>query len=63
MGGAEVIAIRVANRKNTKEGRYVGRPSPLGNPYWVEAFGREGAVRRYREWFSRAKGEGMVARA
>jgi hypothetical protein len=63
MGGAEVISIRVANRKNTREGRYVGRPSPLGNPYRVEAFGREGALRRYREWFSRVKSEGKVARA
>jgi hypothetical protein len=63
MGGAEVISIRVANRKNTREGRYVGRPTLLGNPYRVEAFGREGAVRRYREWFSRVKSEGKVAQA
>jgi hypothetical protein len=63
MGSAEVIFIRVVNRKNTREGRYVGRPTPLGNPYQVEAFGREGAVRRYCEWFSRVKSEGKVAQA
>jgi len=62
MGSAEVISIRVANRKNTREGRYVGRPTPLGNPYRVEAFGREGAVRRYRDRFARVKGEEKVAR-
>jgi hypothetical protein len=63
MGGAEVISIRVANRKNAREGRYVGKLTPLGNPYRVEAFGRERAVRRYREWFSRVKSEGKVAQA
>lgn len=34
------------------EGIYVGRPSPLGNPFTVEEHGREVAIIFYRTWLS-----------
>jgi len=29
---------------------YIGRPSKWGNPFNVEQYGREGAIRRYEEY-------------
>lgn len=29
---------------------YVGRPSPFGNPFSVERYGRAGALQRYSDW-------------
>ena len=29
---------------------YIGRPSKWGNPYNVQQYGREGAIRRYKEY-------------
>lgn len=51
--------IRIVNKKVSKEdGIYIGRPSPLGNPFshlpdTLGAFrvaSREEAVERYRDW-------------
>lgn len=51
--------IRVKNKKNWKgEGEYIGRPSPLGNPYShkessiaeLKCECRDEAVSKYREW-------------
>lgn len=50
--------IKVVNQKRTKEGEYIGRPSPLGNPYgWTEDVpkdlrveDRETAIRCYQSW-------------
>lgn len=41
--------IRVANRKtHSGTGFYVGRGTPLGNPF--KDYGRKENIRRYREW-------------
>lgn len=51
-------AITVVNQRKTTEGEYIGRPSPLGNPFgWQEdhpdatrVSNREEAIACYREW-------------
>lgn len=45
---------RVANRRRGAEGVYVGRPSPLGNPFpaEIEAL-RSEAIERFRAWLWR----------
>jgi hypothetical protein len=43
--------IRVTNRKTGGDGEYVGRPSPLGNPFVLGKDGdRETVVAKYLEW-------------
>jgi hypothetical protein len=43
--------ITIANKRNTKEGFYIGRPSPLGNPFIIGRDGtREEVIEKYREW-------------
>lgn len=44
--------IRIENKKTYKgDGFYVGRPSPLGNPFPVDAkTSRAKAIDKYREW-------------
>lgn len=50
--------ITVVNKYNTSEGEYIGRPSPLGNPYThmegtkaeFKVSSREEAVEKYRDW-------------
>lgn len=56
--------IKVVNRKTYKgtDGVYVGRPSPLGNPYThvpskyaeFKVATRDEAVEKYREWLQNA---------
>ena len=46
--------ITVVNKHRhvpTENDVYIGRGSPLGNPYTVEAYGRAGAIARYEHWF------------
>ena len=64
--------IRIANRKTWKgQGHYVGRPSPLGNPYShvlgtlaeFKVATRDEAVDKYRDWlFSRLDGDNPATR-
>lgn len=44
--------ITITNRKTnaTESGIYVGRPSPLGNPYPVLEHTRDRALEMYRKW-------------
>jgi hypothetical protein len=72
--GAEgkVGMIRVENRKTWRgEGHWVGRPSPLGNPYShvcgttaeFKVATRDEAVEKYREWlFKRLDGDNPATR-
>ena len=45
--------ISIENKKTYKgDGFYIGRPSPLGNPFAVDAkTSRTKAISLYREWF------------
>lgn len=43
--------MRVGNKKNGDEGVYIGRPSPLGNPFVMGKDGsREDVVKKYTRW-------------
>ena len=44
--------IRVVNKRNyTGDGEYIGRPSPLGNPFRIGEDGtREETIQKYRTW-------------
>lgn len=43
--------ITVTNKKSGGKGEYIGRPSPLGNPFRIKGNGgREEVIRKYREW-------------
>jgi len=43
--------IRIKNKRTYRgEGIYVGRPSLLGNPFSVSVYGKQKAIRLYREW-------------
>lgn len=39
---------------------YIGRPSPLGNPYGVKEFGREGAVDNFYSYLKREEALGAA---
>ncbi len=47
--------ITIVNRKHHRgEGVYIGRPSPLGNPYRIGEHGtREEVIAKYRVWLWR----------
>lgn len=47
--------IRIENKKTYRgEGVYIGRPSPLGNPFKIGQHGtREEVVQRYKAWLWR----------
>lgn len=47
--------IRIENKKHYRgEGVYIGRPSPLGNPFKIGEYGtRREVIARYREWLWR----------
>lgn len=53
--------IRVLNKRNTDRGIYIGRPTPLGNPFTHLTYGsaphrvnsRDEAVEMYRKWVVR----------
>ncbi len=44
--------ITVVNKRQPKDGHreYVGRPSPLGNPYPLSHYEREESIRLYKRW-------------
>lgn len=45
------MTITVANKRSGAKGEYVGRPSPLGNPFVVGRDGtREEVIAKYAEW-------------
>lgn len=45
------FVIKVTNKKLGGKGEYIGRPSPLGNPFRVESEKQRGKViSQYREW-------------
>jgi hypothetical protein len=48
--------IRIVNRRNYKgPGIYIGRPSPLGNPFVIGRDGdREEVIRKYRDFLRTA---------
>lgn len=44
--------ITIGNKRKGDTGIYVGRPSPLGNPFVIGKDGtREEVIAKYREWF------------
>lgn len=45
------MSIRVANKRKGAAGEYVGRPSPLGNPFEIGRDGtRKEVIQLYRAW-------------
>ena len=48
--------IRIVNKRNYKgPGIYIGRPSPLGNPFVIGRDGdREEVIRKYRDFLQTA---------
>lgn len=46
--------IRVTNKFHCDDPKaiYIGRGSPLGNPYTVEQYGRDEAIARYATWLN-----------
>ncbi len=45
------MTIRVVNKRTGGTGEYVGRPSPLGNPYKIGPDGdRDAVVEKYKKW-------------
>ena len=45
------MKIRIGNKKNWDKGEYVGRPSPLGNPFPMsDDMDREECIEKYRDW-------------
>lgn len=45
------MKIRITNKKSGGAGHYVGRPSPLGNPFVLKHEGeRERVIGQYRDW-------------
>lgn len=47
--------IQIRNKKNYKgSGFYVGRPTPLGNPFKIsDTLTREESIKKYRDWLRR----------
>lgn len=43
--------IIVASKRTDAIDQYVGRPTPLGNPYAVSVYGHDVCIDMYREWF------------
>ena len=47
------MKIRIANKKHGARGWYVGRPSPLGNPFPMrDESERMQVIAQYREWLN-----------
>jgi len=45
------LTIRVASKRTGAVGEYIGRPSPLGNPFVIGQDGsRAHVIRQYEEW-------------
>jgi hypothetical protein len=54
--------IRIENKRTYRgAGVYIGRPSLLGNPYYVSVCGRRKAIMLYRRWlWYRIKEQGEI---
>jgi hypothetical protein len=51
--------IWIGNKTRGDRGEYVGRPSPLGNPYVIGRDGdRRAVIARYRQWLRERIAEG-----
>ncbi len=48
------MTVHVVNRKTYtgKDAHYVGRPSPLGNPFTVKQHGHGVAIDLYKDWLN-----------
>jgi hypothetical protein len=47
------LQIEIVNRRNTSFGEYVGRPTPLGNPWRAsDTLPREEAIAKYKAWLN-----------
>ncbi len=46
------MTITVLNRRDGHgpDAEYIGRPSPLGNPYKIGEWSRDEVIAKYREW-------------
>ncbi|MGM8838354.1 DUF4326 domain-containing protein [Thermus sp. 93170] len=54
----QVLVVRlVRGGRFVRGATYIGRPTRFGNPFPVEVWGREEAVRRYREHFAQKLGD------
>ena len=46
-----LMSITVANKRSSIGGEYIGRPSPLGNPFVIGRDGtRDEVIAKYRSW-------------
>jgi hypothetical protein len=46
-----MVWIHIGNKRRGDRGEYVGRPSPLGNPFVIGRDGdRAAVITRYRQW-------------
>ena len=45
-----VINMKTATQEEIDNAHYVGRPTPLGNPYSARQHGRIEAIALYKEW-------------
>lgn len=43
--------VKVRNRHHKRDGEHIGRPSPLGNPFTVESYGRDTCIDMYEYYF------------
>ena len=47
------MTIKIVNRRQILKGEYIGRPSPLGNPFPINTINnRETVLNKYSEWFA-----------
>ena len=45
--------MKIGNKHHGDTGKFVGRPSPLGNPYHIGSDGtRSEVIEKYRDWLS-----------
>jgi len=47
-----VVNIRTATEEELATAHYVGRPSPLGNPFSAKEHGRDEALSKYEDWLN-----------
>lgn len=47
----ELLRTRVVHCKKAAYDVYCGRPSKYGNPFTVEAYGRERCIELFRKWW------------
>lgn len=57
-----VIRIEIGNRKRGADGHYIGRPSPLGNPFRLHSEAeRDDVIAKYAAWLEARLQEGDEA--